>query len=98
MTMPNQRRVCIRSYFSVPTDIAGELGSWPEFVSGEGYSADLRGVDGTEIVTVRWLEEEGEEPEVVVESPDAGFLFDRVLGRVVYALSLHSDDIMIDRC
>jgi|GEM_PF-2563616 len=91
------RRVGIGSYFSLPTDLAAELGAWPEFVTGAGYSVDLRSSATGEIVTVRYVEADGEAPEVVVCSPDAGLLFDRVLGRVVYALSTHSDHLMIDR-
>ena len=89
------RRIGIGSY-SLPTDLASELGAWPEFVTGSGYSVDLKSADTGETVTVRFVEAEGEPPEVVVHSPDAGLLFDRVLGRVVYALSTHSDHLMID--
>ncbi len=34
---------------------------------------------------------------VSVMSLNAGPLFDRVLGKVIYALSEHSDDLMVER-
>ena len=91
------RRIGIGSYFSLPTDLAAELSAWPEFVTGAGYSVDLKSSDTGETVTVRFVKADGEAPEVIVQSPNAGLLFDRVLGRVVYALSTHSDHLMIDR-
>ena len=39
--MPN-RAVYVESYFSMPTDLAGEMRDWPEFVSGHGYSVQLK--------------------------------------------------------
>lgn len=56
------RRIGIGSYFSLPTDLAAELGAWSEFVAGAGYSADLKSPDTGEIVTVRFVEVEGEAP------------------------------------
>ena len=51
------QELLIWSYFSEPTDLAGEMRDWPEFVAGEGYSADLRNVATGEEVTVGYVEE-----------------------------------------
>ena len=92
-----RREIHIRSYFSLPTDLAKEMGEWPEFVNGEGYSVDLGNAATGERVTVR-LSENGEDGRfVAVASEDAGALFDRVLGRVLCALSEHSDDLIVDK-
>ena len=66
-------KVEILSYFSIETDLAGEMRSWPELVSGTGY----------DYVEVR----------AIAEGP----LFDRVLGRVIYALAAHSDNLQVWR-
>jgi len=36
-----KRDIHIVSYFSLPTDLAGEMRDWPEFVAGQEYSVDL---------------------------------------------------------
>jgi hypothetical protein len=91
------REIHIQSYFSLPTDLAGQLGAWPEFVAGEGYTAQLKDAQSGEAVDVALVEGHDERPFVTVKSGNAGPLFDRVLGRVVYALSEHSDDLIVDR-
>jgi hypothetical protein len=91
-----ERETHIRSYFSLPTDLAGEMRSWPEFVSGQDYGVELKHSDTGEVVVVKYVDD-GEERYVSVSSPEAGSLFYRVLGRVVYALSEHSDDLMVDK-
>jgi hypothetical protein len=87
---------CLRigSYFSVETDLAGEMRSWPEFVSGSGYDVDLRDASTGESVSVRYIES-GEDAHVHIT--DDGSLFDRVAGRVIHAMSAHSDSLFIDR-
>lgn len=90
--------VHITSYFSLETDLAAEMRSWTEFRSGSGYSVELATVDGGETVSVGLVEAAAEERAYVrVASPAPGALFDRVLGRVTYALAAHSDNLMIDR-
>jgi hypothetical protein len=90
--------VHITSYFSLETDLAAEMRSWPEFKSGSGYSVELASTDRGETVSVRLVEATAEEHAFVrVTSPEPGALFDRVLGRVTYALAAHSDDLMLDR-
>ena len=89
-----KRETHIISYFSLPTDLAGEMRDWPEFVSGQDYSVDLK--SSAETVSVRFVED-GEEHYVLVSGDGAGTLFDRVLGRVIYALADHSDNLMICR-
>jgi len=91
-----KRETHIISYFSLPTDLAGEMRDWPEFVSGQDYSVDLKSSDSSETVSVRFVED-SEERFVSVSGTGTGLLFDRVLGRVVYALAAHSDNLMIDR-
>ena len=87
----------ITSHFSLPTDLAGEMAGWPEFVSGEAYSVDLRSPTGGETVSVRFFERGGDFSYVAVTSSQPGPLFDKVLRRAVYALAAHSDNLMIDR-
>ncbi len=90
----SNRDVRLDSYFSLPTDLAAELGSWPEFVSGQEYEADLRSDD--ELVLVRLEQDEGR-PFVRVRGSGNGPLFHRVLGTVIHALSAHSDDVWLTR-
>ena len=94
--MRMSREVHINSYFSLPTDLAAEMRGWPEFVTGQEYSVDLRGPDSRETVSVR-LVKDGEDRYVSVSGIGTGPLFDRVLGRVTYALAAHSDNLMVDR-
>jgi hypothetical protein len=71
---------------------------WPEFVVGESYSVDLRDNATGETVSVRFIEA-GEDCYILVEAATSGQLFDRVVGRVVCALSAHSDNLMVsDHC
>ena len=88
------RDVRLDSYFSLPTDLAGELGNWPEFVSGHEYNVDLQ--DGEESVSVR-LERDADQSFVRVRGSGTGPLFHKVLGTVIHALSAHSDDVWLTR-
>jgi hypothetical protein len=88
----------IISYFSLETDLAAEMRSWTELRSRSGYSVELASPDGGETVSVLLVEgtpEEGAYVRVLSSAP--GALFDRVLGRVTYALAANSDNLMIDR-
>jgi hypothetical protein len=87
----------IQSYFSLPTDLAGQMRDWPEFVAGEKFSVQLRNGQTGEVVEVSLIETKDDRPYVSVRSPNPGSLFDRVLGKVVYALSEHSDYLIVDR-
>lgn len=89
------RIVRVDSYFSLPTDLAVEFRSWPEFVGGSGYNVQMRSSSG-ETVFIRYLETEGA-PRMTIESVGGGELFERVLGRALYALSAHSDTVCIQR-
>jgi hypothetical protein len=91
------QEIHIESYFSLPTDLAGEMRSWPEFVSGAEYSVELRDATTGEQVTVKLIKDGDEQPYVSVSSVKSGILFDRVLGRVISALSRQSDNLMVDR-
>ena len=92
-----KREVHVLSYFSLPTDLAAEMRDWPEFVGGVDYTADLRDHASGETVSVRLATVEDESPYIIVAGSGSGALFDRVLGRVIYALSAHSDNLMVDR-
>ena len=91
----SSREIQILSYFSLPTDLAAEMLDWPESISGSEYDADLQSAE--ESVSVRFKKgNEDEQPYVVVRGQGLSLLFDKVLGRVVYALAAHSDNLMID--
>src|SRR5690349_16215922 len=92
-----KREIHIRSYFSLPTDLAKEMRDWTEFVAGEGYSVELKSPTSGEAVTVRFIENAADAPFVAVAADEAGPLFDRVLGRFVYALSENSDDLVVEK-
>jgi hypothetical protein len=90
--------VRIHSYSSLETDLAAEMSSWPEFVSGSGYTVELTVPDGTECVSVARAEANSEDlPYVRISGAVPGTLFDRVLGRVVLALAAHSDTLVVKR-
>ena len=88
----------IDSYFSFPTDLASEMSSWPEFVEGREYSLKLKDVANGEEVSVQLVEAtEDDHSHIRIRSNKNGILFDRVVGRVVYALSANSDNAMVGR-
>jgi hypothetical protein len=89
----NQREVHIMSYFTLPTDLAAIMMSWPEFVSGKGYSVQLSNESGP--VSVQFRDDDGKY--VAVAGPVDGSLFERVLGVVIYELGRHTDNLMVDR-
>ena len=90
--------VHIISYFSLETDLAIEMRSWPEFKSGSGYAVELATPDQREVVSVKLVDRTDDESAYVrVTATAPGPLFDRVLGRVTYTLAAHSDNLMIDR-
>ena len=84
----------IQSYFSLPTDLAAEMRGWPEFVSGEGYAANLLDAATGEEVTVRYVEEE-DDCYVIIRASSPGQLLDRVAGRAVCSLIAHSDTLVV---
>jgi len=94
-----KRSFDIRSYFSLPTDLAAEFSAWPEFVSGREYNVDLLSADEAVHVRLYREMEEGEEypPYVSVRGTGDGPLFHRVLGVVIHALAQHSDDLQVER-
>ncbi len=90
-----RQQLRIRTYDSIQTDLAGEMSGWQEFVSGEGYTVSLRDPEQGVQVSV-WMTDDPEDfPTVTVEGSPRGALFDRVLGRVIQALSEHSDSLMV---
>ena len=91
--MTNQIKIV--SYFSEPTDLAGELRNWKEFVSGAGYTVMLTNSDTGEIVTIRYVESENEPDYVEINSNSGNELFDRAAGRVIRALAMNSDNLMV---
>ena len=90
-----ERETHIISYFSLETDVAGEMRDWPEFVCGQEYSVDLKDADSGEAVAVRLVKVK--EQFVSVKGSGPGSLYDKVLGRVIYALAAHSDNLLINR-
>ena len=90
-----KRVVRVESYFSLPTDLAAEFRACSAFVSGRGYDVDLRSSSG-ESVSIRYSEV-GDSPSITIEGHGGGELFDRVLGRALYALAAHSDTVCIHR-
>jgi hypothetical protein len=91
-----KRGVRIWSYFSLATDLAAEMRDWPEFVTGKDYDVELRDSSSGDAVSVRYVEET-QDAEILVTGTGNGPLFDRVVGRVVHALSAHTDYLLIRR-
>ena len=85
----------IRTYDSIPTDLAGEMRGWREFVSGEAYMVHLRDDQTGDEVSVCMRDTPDDFPTVIVEGSSRGPLLDRVLGRAIQALSEHSDNLMV---
>ena len=96
-TVSPVRRVSpVDSYFSLPTDLAAELRPWHEFVEGAGYVAELQGSEERVSVSLRPATDD-DAAHVLVVGEGCGDLFDRVLGRIVFALSAHSDSVWVSR-
>jgi hypothetical protein len=93
------RNIRIDSYFSNPTDLAGEMSGWTEFIAGSEYSVDLKDSATGEEVSVRLIEPETDDDRehVVIRSDRDGRLFDRVVGRVVFAMGANTDYLMVKR-
>ncbi|HEU4767601.1 MAG TPA: hypothetical protein VFS77_09505 [Pyrinomonadaceae bacterium] len=89
------KQIRIRSYFSIPTDLAEEMRHWSEFVSGQDYSVDLSDSASGDAVSVRYVEVD-EDDYVTIEAANSSLLFDKVVGRVICALAAHSDNLMIN--
>jgi hypothetical protein len=89
-----KRHLRIVSYFSIPTDVAGLMRHWPEFVRGSGYDVDLRSQE--EEVQLRY-EDGADDSYIVVSSSASGPLLQRAVGLTVSALSAHSDYLMVYR-
>ena len=72
---------------------------WSEFVEGKDYSVDLKDTTTGEEVSVRLIEPETDEDHehVQIRSNLYGTLFDRVAGRTIFAMSAHTDDLMVMR-
>ena len=79
------RETHIACYFPLEADLASEMRDWPEFVSGQADSLDLKSRDSDETVTVRYVKRDYHL--WTVSGNGTGTLFDLVLGRVIYALS-----------
>lgn len=88
------QKIKIQSYFSIETDLAEEMRIWQEFVDGKDYSVDLKDATTNLPVSVRLVKED-EDYFVIVTSPLPSELFDRVIGRVTYALAKHSDYLLV---
>lgn len=76
-----RREIKIISYFSLSTNVAGELSGWPEFVAGDGYTVDLAETASSETVNVRLIKQP-EAQYVAVNGTRSSTLFAQVLGRL----------------
>jgi hypothetical protein len=85
----------IRTYDSIPTDLAGEMRSWREFVTVDSHAIHLRDERNGEEVSVCMCDTSDDLPTVIVEGSSQGPLLDRVLGRTIQALSEHSDNLTV---
>ena len=65
-------------------------------MGGTGYDVDLCADNPKEKVSVRFLEGQ-HAPYVLVRGSGDGPLFERVVGRVIWALSANSDNLQVDR-
>jgi hypothetical protein len=91
-----RKQLHILTYDSIPTDLAGEMRRWPEFVAGQDYTVHLRDAQTGEEVNVCMRDTPDDVPTVVVDGPSRSALLDKVLGRVAQALAEHSDNLMLD--
>ncbi len=86
----------IDSYFSLPTDLAAQARSWPEFVQGSEYSVDFANED--DAVTVRLVPQADDDCDhIVVRARHESRLFHAVLGFVSFALAAHSDNVQVSK-
>ena len=92
-----KREVQISSYFSIPLDLAQQLGHWNEFQSGSGYNVDLYNVYTHERVQIRYVNGDDNVNFISIISEQPGFLFDGVLGEVIYSMSEHNDNLTVKR-
>jgi len=83
-------RAEIFSYWTFDTDLAKAMGRWKEFVSGSGYSVDLRAASTGEAVAVRLIEKDGDRW-LAISSTSTGELFERALGRVALEMAKNSE-------
>jgi hypothetical protein len=88
-------QVHIRTYDTIPTDLAGEMQKWQEFVRGQGYTVHLRDDNVGDEVSVHMKDTPDDFPTVIVEGASRTVLLDRTVGRVVQALAEHSDNLMV---
>jgi hypothetical protein len=96
-TVSPMRRVSrVDSYFSLPTDLAVEFRPLHEFVDGAGYVAELESSEERVSVSLRPATDD-DAAHVLVVGEGCGDLFDRVLGRIVFAMSAHSDSVWVSR-
>ena len=87
----------IYSYFSLPTDLAGAMRDWPEFVSGEDYDVELKNDSTNEKVSVNLIERSKDEQVFVrISANRKEGLYERVVGRVIIELQPHTDNLMIE--
>lgn len=75
------------------------MNTWPEFVEGIEYSVDLRDSVTDEAVSVRLIDPKTDDdhPHIQIRSNKYGTLFERVVGRAVFAMSAHTDNLVLMR-
>lgn len=86
----------IRTYDSIPTDLAAEMRAWPEFITGENYTVHLQDLENGNEISVWMTDPSDDFPTVIVEGPSRSQLLDKTLGRAIQALSEHNDNLTID--
>jgi hypothetical protein len=92
----NDRVARIDSYFSLPTDVTAELRAFPEFVTGQGYHAELRSAQEQVSVAFHPAQDD-DSAHVLVTGKGDGALFLTVLGSVVHSMAAHSDSVWVTR-
>jgi len=85
----------VLSYFSIPTDLATAMSEWPEFVSGEGYSVELKDSNSGEEVSVRFVENRESADYIQISANRHESLYQKVVGRVIIDLLPHTDNLMV---
>jgi hypothetical protein len=90
------QEIIIWSFFTSETDLAAAFRDWREFVAGEGYAVELKDPQTGETVTIRYIED-WEAEHLTIQASAPGALFDRVIGRVIRELSIHSGYLKVSQ-
>lgn len=86
----------IWSFYRAPVELFAEMRKWSEFSTGDDYSVVLKDKATSEIVTVEYISDWGDDY-LTIKSDAPGEFFDRVVGRVVRALAERSGYLKVTR-